>query len=200
MVRKLDRGDLVIASHNSGKIREIGELVRPFGISVVSAKELGLEDPEETETTFAGNAAIKARAAAYDSDKPALSDDSGLCVAALNDAPGIYSARWAGEPRDFNVAMEKVRLAVEETGSEDLSAKFVCALCLAWPDGHEEIFEGAIHGTLTFPRRGDLGFGYDPIFTPVGDNRTFAEMEPEEKHAMSHRARAFRRLVEQCLQ
>lgn len=199
MARKLNSDELVIASHNSGKIVEIGDLMRPFGVKVVSAKALGLQDPEETETTFAGNAAIKARAAAHDSGKPALADDSGLCIDALGGAPGIYSARWAGEPRDFNAAMKKIETALAETGGEDLNAHFVCALCLAWPDGHEEIFEGAIHGTLTFPGRGDLGFGYDPIFVPVGDSRTFAEIEPEEKHAISHRARAFRRLVEQCL-
>ena len=199
MARKLNSDELVIASHNSGKIVEIGDLMRPFGVKVVSAKALGLQDPEETETTFAGNAAIKARAAAHDSGKPALADDSGLCIDALGGAPGIYSARWAGEPRDFNAAMKKIETALAETGGEDLNAHFVCALCLAWPDGHEEIFEGAIYGTLTFPGRGDLGFGYDPIFVPVGDSRTFAEIEPEEKHAISHRARAFRRLVEQCL-
>ena len=199
MARKLEAGKLVIASHNAGKVREIGDLMRPFAVEAVSAKSLGLVDPEETETTFAGNAALKARAASHDSGFPALADDSGLCVAGLGGAPGIYSARWAGEPRDFNAAMEKVRRALEDAGAEDTAAHFVCALCLAWPDGHEEIFEGAIHGNLVFPPRGDLGFGYDPIFVPVGDTRTFGEIEPEEKHAISHRARAFKRLVEACL-
>ena len=199
MARKLEPGKLVIASHNVGKVREIGDLVRPFDIEAIPASSLGLDDPEETETTFAGNAALKARTAAKESGLPALSDDSGLAVKALDGAPGIYSARWAGEPRDFYAAMEKVRLALEEQGKDDFSAKFVCALCIAWPDGHEEVFEGAIHGELQFPPRGDLGFGYDPIFVPVGDTRTFAEMEPEEKHKISHRARAFERLVEQCL-
>jgi len=195
----LEPGKLVIASHNSGKVREIADLVRPFDIEAIPAASLGLVDPEETEATFIGNAAIKARAAAYDSGLPSLSDDSGLAVNALNGAPGVFSARWAGEPRDFYAAMEKVRLALDEQKEEDFSARFVCALCLAWPDGHEEIFEGAIHGELQFPPRGDLGFGYDPIFVPVGDTRTFAEMEPEEKHKISHRARAFERLVDQCL-
>ena len=199
MVRKLEPGKLVIASHNAGKIREIGDLVRPFSIDAISAGDLGLDDPEETETTFAGNAALKAHAAAQGAGIPALSDDSGLCVTCLGDAPGIYSARWAGEPRDFSAAMEKVRLAMEESGSSDDSARFVCALCLAWPDGHQEIFEGTIHGTLTFPSRGERGFGYDPIFIPNGDTRTFGEFDPAEKHKISHRARAFNLLVEQCL-
>ena len=199
MTRRLEPGKLVIASHNAGKVREISDLVKPFNVEAISAASLGLADPEETETSFIGNAAIKARAAAHDSGLPALADDSGLCVSALGDAPGIYSARWAGEPRDFGAAMERVRIALDESGSEDMSAHFVCALCLAWPDGHEEVFEGAIHGHLSFPPRGDLGFGYDPIFIPVGDTRTFGEIEPEEKHAVSHRARAFKRLVAQCL-
>lgn len=198
MARKLDPGKLIIASHNAGKVREIDALLKPFGIEAVSAGALGLADPEETEITFAGNAAIKARAAAHDGQLPALSDDSGLCVEALGGAPGIYSARWAGEPRDFSMAMEKVRKALIEADTENYAAHFVCSLCLAWPDGHEEIFEGAVHGALSFPPRGDLGFGYDPIFVPKGDTRTFGEIEPEEKHAMSHRARAFRRLVEAC--
>ncbi|MEO0879184.1 MAG: RdgB/HAM1 family non-canonical purine NTP pyrophosphatase [Pseudomonadota bacterium] len=198
MARKLEPGKLVIASHNQGKIREIDTLLRPFGVEPVSAAALGLDDPEETETSFVGNAALKARAAAHDANLPALSDDSGLCVRALGGAPGIYSARWAGEPRDFVAAMEKVRNALADADTEDFAAHFVCALCLAWPDGHEEVFEGAVHGDLVFPPRGDLGFGYDPIFVPTGDTRTFGEIEPDEKHAMSHRARAFRRLVEAC--
>ncbi|MEL7487638.1 MAG: RdgB/HAM1 family non-canonical purine NTP pyrophosphatase [Pseudomonadota bacterium] len=198
MPRKFDAEKLVIASHNAGKVREIGDLIGPFGVEAVSAAALGLTDPEETETTFIGNAAIKARAATHDAGLPALADDSGLCVDALGGAPGVYSARWAGEPRNFNAAMEKVREALEDAGAEDYSARFVCTLCLAWPDGHEEFFEGAIHGTLQFPPRGDLGFGYDPIFVPVGDTRTFAEIEPEEKHAISHRARAFKRMVDAC--
>ncbi|MEL7490580.1 MAG: RdgB/HAM1 family non-canonical purine NTP pyrophosphatase [Pseudomonadota bacterium] len=199
MVRKLGPGKLVIASHNAGKVREIGDLVRPYEIEAVSAAALNLAEPEETESTFVGNAALKARAAAHDSGLPALADDSGLCVSALDGAPGIYSARWAGEPRDFGVAMDKVRGALDELDTEDFRAHFVCALCLAWPDGHEETFEGAVHGNLQFPPRGHLGFGYDPIFVPVGDTRTFSEIEPEEKHRISHRARAFKRLVEACL-
>lgn len=199
MARKLGPGKIVIASHNDGKIREIDELVKPFGIQASSAKALGFVDPKETETTFTGNAALKAHAAARASNLPALADDSGLAVTALDGDPGIYSARWAGEPRDFGTAMEKVRTALEEKAAKDYSAKFVCALCLAWPDGHTEVFEGEVLGTLSFPPRGDKGFGYDPIFVPVGDTRTFAEFDPEEKHAISHRAHAFRQLVDQCL-
>ena len=199
MPRKLETEKLVIASHNQGKVIEIADLMKPHRIEVVSAASLGLGEPDETEPSFIGNAAIKARAAAHDSGLPALADDSGLAVAALNGAPGVYSARWAGEPRDFNAAMEKVRQALEEQDAEDFSAKFVCALCLAWPDGHEEFFEGAVHGTLAFPPRGDYGFGYDPIFVPNGDTRTFGEIEPEEKQKVSHRARAFKRLMENCL-
>lgn len=199
MARKLEPGKLVIASHNQGKVREIGDLVRPFHIDVVSAGALNLPVPEETQTTFAGNAGIKARAAAAATGLPALSDDSGLAVAALGGAPGIYSADWAGEPRDFYAAMDRVEREVKALGTEDFSARFICALCLAWPDGHEEVFEGTVHGSLTFPPRGDRGFGYDPIFIPEGDARTFGEFSPEEKHAISHRADAFRQLVAACL-
>ncbi|MEM9495354.1 MAG: RdgB/HAM1 family non-canonical purine NTP pyrophosphatase [Pseudomonadota bacterium] len=200
MARKLGPERLVLATHNSGKVREINDLVSPFGIGAVSAGELGLDDPEETGLTFAANAALKAHAAAKASGSPALSDDSGLEVAALGGAPGIYSARWAGEPRDFRLAMEKVEAAVAESGSDDRSARFVCALCLAWPDGHEEIFEGTVSGWLTFPPRGDRGFGYDPIFTPQGHEITFGEMDPDKKHAISHRAAAFAKLTAACLE
>ena len=165
----------------------------------VSAKKIGLIDPEETGSTFAENAAIKARAAAQGANLPALADDSGLEVTALNGAPGIYSARWAGEPRDFNFAMKKVESALSESGTEDFSARFVCVLCLAWPDGHVETFEGEVRGRLIFPPRGDKGFGYDPIFIPNGYGLTFAEMDPEEKHAISHRADAFRKLIKASL-
>ncbi len=199
-VRKLGPGRLVIASHNKGKVKEINELVSPFGIEAVSAGDLGLSDPEETEKTFAGNAALKARAAAEASNLPALADDSGLLVDALGGAPGIYSARWAGEPRDFGLAMEKVREALDEIGAEDFSARFVCALCVAWPDGQEEVFEGQVRGTLVFPPRGDKGFGYDPIFLPDRYDMTFGEMDPEDKHAISHRADAFRKLTKALLQ
>lgn len=198
-VRKLGPGRLIIASHNDGKIREINDLVSPFGIEAVSAKKLGLIDPEETGKTFAENAIIKARAAAEGANLPALADDSGLAVTALDGAPGIYSARWAGEPRDFNTAMEKVEAAIREKGETDLSARFVCALCLAWPDGEEVVFEGEVRGNLVFPPRGDKGFGYDPIFVPKDHDITFAEMEPTKKHEMSHRADAFRKLKEACL-
>ena len=198
-VRKLGPGQLVIASHNDGKIKEINELVASFNIEAVSAKKIGLLDPEETGSTFAENAAIKARAAARGANLPALADDSGLEVTALSGAPGIFSARWAGEPRDFNFAMKKVESALTESGTEDFSARFVCVLCLAWPDGHEETFEGEVPGRLIFPPRGDKGFGYDPIFIPDGYGVTFAEMDPEEKHAISHRADAFRKLIKACL-
>ena len=199
-MRKLGPGRLIIASHNDGKIREINELVSPFGIGAVSAKKMGLMDPEETGSSFAENAEIKARAAAAGADLPALADDSGLEVASLGDAPGIYSARWAGEPRDFDRAMAKVEEKLIEAGAEDYAARFVCALCLAWPDGHMEMFEGEVRGTLTFPPRGRKGFGYDPIFIPDGDDVTFAEMDPAQKHAISHRADAFRKLTKACLE
>lgn len=198
-VRKLGPGKLIIASHNDGKIKEINELVRPYDIVAVSAKKIGLKDPEETGITFAENAAIKAHAAATASGLPALSDDSGLSVTALSGAPGVYSARWAGEPRDFTRAMRKVESALAESGTEDFSAHFVCVLCLAWPDGHEEIFEGQVHGRIVFPPRGDNGFGYDPIFMAEGYDITFGEMDPEEKHSISHRADAFRKLMKACL-
>ncbi len=197
-VRKLGPGRLVIASHNDGKVREINELLSPFGIEAVSAKKIGLAEPEETGITFAENAALKARAAATASGLPALADDSGLAVAALGGAPGIYSARWAGEPRSFANAMRKVEAALDESGTEDFSARFVCALCLAWPDGAIAIFEGDVRGRLAFPPRGINGFGYDPIFVADGYDITFGEMDPREKHSISHRADAFRKLMKAC--
>lgn len=184
---------LVIASHNQGKVREIAELLAPFGIDVVSARELGLPEPEETGSTFEANAKLKALAAAKTSGLPALADDSGLAVAALGGAPGIYSARWAGPDKDFRVAM--ARVAEELEGEEDRRAAFICALTLAWPDGETRTFEGKIEGTIVWPARGDRGFGYDPIFLPNGYDLTFGEMEPKAKHAISHRARAFELLV-----
>ena len=197
MARTLDKGTrLVVASHNQGKVREIRALLAPFGIDVVSAGDLDLPEPEETGTTFAENAAIKALASATAANLPALADDSGLAVTALGGDPGIYSARWAGPGKDFAVAMRKVEDALAD--KDDRSAHFVCALCLAWPDGHTEIFEGRVDGTLVWPPRGDHGFGYDPVFQPVGESITFGEMEPTAKHAMSHRARAFKLLVEAC--
>lgn len=196
MARTFTGGRLVLATHNPGKVREIAELLAPFKVDVVSAGELNLPEPEETETTFIGNAKLKALAAATASGLPALSDDSGLSVTALNGAPGIYSARWAGPAKDFAVAMARVEK--ELIGKTDRSAKFVCALALCWPDGHCETFEGEVHGTLSFPPRGHKGFGYDPIFVAKGQTITFAEMEPIAKHAMSHRATAFRQLVAAC--
>lgn len=184
-----------IASHNKGKIREIADLIGPRGLTAEGADSLGLPEPEETETTFTGNALLKARAGAQASGLVALADDSGLEVAALDGAPGVYSARWAGEPRDFYAAMDKVRTELEARGAADRSARFVCALALAHPDGETRVYEGEVRGTLSFPPRGDKGFGYDPIFIPQGHAVTFAEMDPETKHAMSHRADAFRQLV-----
>lgn len=198
MARHFDEQKLVIASHNPGKVREIADLLRPFGVEVVSAGGLDLPEPEETEDTFIGNALLKANAAAKASGLPALSDDSGLAVNALDGAPGIYSARWAGPEKDFMVAMKLVEELMR--GTEDRSAKFVCALALAWPDGHTEVFEGTVAGDITWPPAGEKGFGYDPIFIAEGETITFAEMEPERKHAMSHRADAFRQLVVACFQ
>jgi XTP/dITP diphosphohydrolase len=192
---------LVVASHNPGKVREIAELLQPFGVEPVSAASLGLPEPEETETTFRGNAELKARAAAQAAGLPALADDSGLAVDALGGAPGIHSARWAGEARDFAAAMKRVERALETRGIMSAAmrrARFVCALSLCWPDGHCETFEGKVEGTLTFPPRGLRGFGYDPIFIADGQTLTFGEMDPAEKHAISHRADAFRQLVAAC--
>lgn len=202
MARKLSPGRLVIASHNQGKVREIRDLLAPFGIEPVSAGELGLPEPEETGTSFAENALIKARASAL-SGYPALSDDSGLEVRALAGRPGVYTADWAerqwfeGPPgRDWYMAMGKVEGLLAEQGPDvDRSAAFVCTLALAWPDGHSEVFEGRVDGQLTWPPRGLKGFGYDPVFMPLGRNVTFAEIDPAEKHAISHRADAFRKLV-----
>jgi len=192
---------LVVASHNPGKVREIGELLRPLGVETVSAADLGLPEPEETETTFEGNARLKARAAAQASGLPALADDSGLTVAALGGEPGIYSARWAETPqgRDFGHAMRTVWRKLEAIGApEPRRAAFVCALTLAWPDGHDETVLGTCAGRLVWPPRGDRGFGYDPVFMPEGHAITFGEMEPERKHTISHRADAFRQLVTAC--
>ena len=196
--RRFEGGKLVIASHNAGKVREIGELLSPFGAQVVSAGELGLPEPEETGSTFVENAELKALAAAKASELPALADDSGLAVDALLGAPGIYSARWAGPRKDFGHAMAKIH---EQIGDNpDRKAQFVCALSLAWPDGHVETFEGFIHGELVWPIRGANGFGYDPMFQPNGRSETFGEMPAEQKHAISHRAEAFGKLVEACFQ
>jgi len=192
---------LVVASHNAGKVREIGDLMRPLGIETVAAAILGLPEPEETETTFEGNARLKAQAAATATGLPALADDSGLTVAALGGAPGIYSARWAETPqgRDFAHAMRTVWQKLEAAGApQPRRAAFACALTLAWPDGHDETFLGTCEGRLVWPPRGDNGFGYDPIFVAQGHDITFGEMDPQRKHAISHRADAFRQLVDAC--
>jgi XTP/dITP diphosphohydrolase len=202
MARKLDRGaKLVLASHNPGKLREIEAVLRPFGVDVVSAATLGLPEPVEDAPDFAGNARLKALAAATATGLPALSDDSGFCVAALDGAPGVLSARWAGESKDFGLAMAQVN---ERIGANpDRRAWFIAALCLGWPDGHTETFLGRIDGRAVWPPRGDKGFGYDPMFVPCGPvqnigKQTFGEMDPDEKHATSHRARAFAQVLAAC--
>lgn len=189
---------LVVASHNKGKVQEIRDLLAPFGVETVSAGDLGLAEPEETGETFRANAELKALAAAKAAGQPALADDSGLCADALSGAPGIHSARWAGPTKDFDFAMERVRLGLVEEGTMDTRAHFICGLALAWPDGHVEYVEGRVDGELVWPPRGTKGFGYDPMFVPQGHDRTFGEMEPAQKHAMSHRADAFRKLVDAC--
>ena len=201
-MRKLIENKLVLASHNKGKLVEITELLKPFGKSVVSASELGFSEPAETEDTFEGNARIKAHYAAKSSGLPALSDDSGLQVQALDNAPGVYSADWAEKPsgRDFEMAMTKVWKALK--GSQTpapYKARFICVLCIAWPDGHDEIFRGTVAGNIVWPRRGVQGFGYDPIFQPDGFTQTFGEIDPAQKHAISHRADAFEKLTFGCL-
>ena len=194
--RRFAGGRLTVASHNPGKLREIRELMAPFGVAVATASDLGLAEPEETGASFAANAELKARAAALATRGPALADDSGLVVPALGGAPGIHSARWAGPGRDFAAAMR--RLEAELADREDRSAYFAAALALAWPDGHCETFEGRVDGALVFPPRGQRGFGYDPVFVPDGHDETFGEMDPAEKRAISHRARAMRKLLAAC--
>jgi XTP/dITP diphosphohydrolase len=192
----LPRGSqLVVASHNEGKVREIKALLGPHGIVAVSAGSLGLPEPEETGASFAANAEIKAHASARASHHAALADDSGLCVDALDGAPGITSARWAGPTKDFRIAMTRIHDELRGKGLTTSAAKFVCALCIALPSGESRVFEGEVHGHLTFPPRGDHGFGYDPIFIADGMEQTFAEIDPARKHAMSHRARAFEKLL-----
>ncbi len=193
---RLPRGtQLVVASHNPGKAREIKALLGPHGIEPISAGALGLPEPEETGLTFAANAELKAHAAAQASRHPALSDDSGLCVEALDGAPGIYSARWAGPTKDFRIAMTRIHDELRHKGLTTSKAHFVCALCIAMPSGESQTFVGEVHGSLTFPPRGDHGFGYDPIFIADGMDQTFAEIDPAAKHAMSHRAKAFEKLL-----
>ena len=191
---------IVVASHNQGKVREIRDLMTPLGVETISAGELNLPEPDETETTFAGNARLKALAAAKASGLPALSDDSGLAVDALDGDPGIYAARWAAIPncegggRDFDMAMWRVHTEMERRGGPK-TARFICALCLAFPDGDTEVYEGKVEGEIVWPPRGDKGFGYDPIFQAIGDQLTFAEIEPADKHAKSHRADAFAKFL-----
>lgn len=196
MGRRLEGGKLVVASHNPGKVREIAELLAPHGVEVVSAADLGLAEPEERGASFRDNALIKARAAAA-AGVPALADDSGLVVPALGGAPGIHSARWAGPEHDFAAAMARVERKL--SGRADRSAHFICALALCWPDGVCVTFEGRVDGKLTWPPRGTRGFGYDPIFVPDGYALTFGEMEPKEKHRISHRAQAFAKFAAACL-
>jgi len=210
LVRRLSSDRLVIATHNPGKLAEMCELLAPYGIGAISAGDLGLPEPDENGTTFRDNACIKALAAARAAQLPALADDSGLAVEALDGAPGIHSARWAGPDRDFSRAMKTIEQQLQARGattSERRRAHFVSALCLAWPDGHSEEVEARVAGTLVWPPRGDRGFGYDPIFLPDGQQRTFGEMSSEEKHGLpprgrglSHRARAFVKLAEACLE
>ena len=201
-------GRLVAATHNKGKLAEIRDLIAPFGVDVVGAGDLGLAEPEEVGDSFAANAVLKARAGARAASLPALADDSGLCVAALDDAPGVHSARWAGEKRDFSAAMARIERELKSRGAPPpWRAHFVSVLALAWPDGHAETFEGRVEGRLAFPPSGTAGFGYDPIFIPQGHARSFGEMSAREKHglpadgsqALSHRARAFQKLARACL-
>ena len=202
MTRRLTPGRLVLATHNAGKVREIAALLVPFGMDVVAAGDLGLPEPVETEDSFAGNALIKARAAASGSGMVALADDSGLCVDALDGAPGVYTADWAETPngRDWTLAMTKVEHLLAAQGPDTpRTAHFVCTLALAWPDGETAVFEGRCAGALVWPPRGTRGFGYDPVFVADGMDETFAEIEPGLKHALSHRAAAFAKLVAACL-
>jgi len=205
MMRRLERDTrLLVASHNPGKVREIRELVEPYGLAVLAAADLKLAEPEETGSTFLANAELKALAAARAAGLPALSDDSGLEVALLDGAPGIYSARWAGPAKDFAVAMQWLADEVRERGGWEQApgprANFTAALCLAWPDGATDPFEGKVYGHLVWPPRGARGSGYDPMFVADGETLTFGEMEPAAKHAISHRARAFAQFARACLQ
>ncbi len=198
MARIFSGGKLVVASHNPGKVRELNELLAPYGAELIGAGALGLPEPDETGATFIANAELKALAAARAANLPAIADDSGVVVNALGGAPGIFSARWAGPSKDFNIAMKLVWDRVQAEGGTDLVAHFVSALSLAWPDGHVDSFEGYVHGTLVWPPRGTRGFGYDPMFLPDGGGETFGEMAPDAKHAISHRADAFRKLIHAC--
>ncbi|WP_282061138.1 RdgB/HAM1 family non-canonical purine NTP pyrophosphatase [Roseobacter litoralis] len=201
MTRKFDGTRILIATHNAGKLEEMQQLFAPYGVDVVGAAEMGLAEPEETETTFIGNARIKARAAVAATGLPALADDSGIEVEALNDAPGVYTADWAETPngRDFIMAMTKTHTKLEEINApHPRRARFRATLVLAWPDGHDEVFDGRVNGTLVWPMRGKTGHGYDPMFQPDGHDITFAEMDPEQKNRISHRADAFQKLIAGC--
>ena len=200
-MRNFSGDTLVIASHNAGKLREMSALLEPFGVNAVSVSDFNLPEPKETEDNFAGNARIKAHFAAQETGLPALSDDSGIMVDALGGAPGVYTADWAETPngRDFPMAMTKVWTKLNEVqASEPRIAHFCSTLCLAWPDGHDELFEGKISGRIVWPMRGDLGFGFDPVFIPNGETETFGEMDPDKKHRISHRARSFDKFVAGC--
>ncbi len=194
MSRRLEKGKIVAATHNSGKIKELKDLLIPLGFDVASAAQLQLPEPVETELTFEGNAILKARAAAEATGSPALSDDSGLAVKALGGMPGVNTADWAGHPRDFYKAMDKVERELRDIGATDRSAKFICCLAVVWPDGHAETYVGECAGSLTWPPRGDMGFGFDPVFVPTGFDKTFAQLPRDDKHALSHRADAFKKL------
>jgi XTP/dITP diphosphohydrolase len=196
--RQFTEDTLVIATHNVGKMQEIRMLFSGFNFTILSANDLGLAEPDETENSFIGNAVLKSRAAALASGYAALADDSGLAVKALGGAPGVYSARWSGPSRDFNIAMTTVEKALKKTNSNDMRAEFICALALVWPDEYSVSVEGKIKGVLTFPARGNKGFGYDPIFQPYGHYISFGEMDPDAKHAISHRADAFAKLMTRC--
>ena len=201
-MRKFTGPELVIASHNKGKLRETAALLQPFGYKVRSASEFGLIEPDETEDTFIGNARIKAHFAAKETGLPALSDDSGIQADALNGAPGVYTADWAETPngRDFPMAMTRAWTELMASGAaQPWTCRFCCTLCLAWPDGHDEIFDGTVEGHFTWPMQGELGFGFDPIFLPLGQSETFGQMDQTKKHGMSHRAVAFEKLVAGCL-
>ncbi len=201
MTRKLEGGKLLVATHNKGKLAEITEILAPYGVSVIGAAEMDLPEPEETEDTFVGNARIKAHAAAQATGLPALSDDSGITIDALNGAPGVYTADWAETPngRNFMQAMTRANDELNAVGAEaPRTAQFRCTLVIAWPDGHDEVFEGVMPGQLIWPIRGEHGFGYDPMFMPDGHDLTCAEMDPAEKHRISHRGKALAKFVEGC--
>lgn len=200
MTRQFLENTLIVASHNQGKVREIASLLEPYDMTVTDASALKLDEPIEDGDNYIANAGIKAKAAAIVSGMPALSDDSGFEVSAINGDPGLYSARWAGKNKDFSLAMKKVYDAITFSGSTDTSCRFVCALALCWPDGEMVTTQGVIEGTYAWPPRGARGFGYDPMFQPNGYDQTFGEVDPDWKHAVSHRAIAFQKLIDLCFQ